>query len=164
MNEHITRLCVVVLAIICAFVANEYLMKPVVLDSMCLVNTNDCVWIQYWSYKNTALISMQPTGYWIFFDGQTAFTYGTQLSQQFSCQALDGIQYEPAYEFNISTGLPTGFKCLLALATVRSFYDKKGIQAENIYVRTDTAKFDVRAALNKLQDNGVLNMSRVLNK
>jgi hypothetical protein len=52
----------------------------------------------------------------------------------------------------------------LALATVRSFYDKKGIQAENIYVRADTAKFDVRAALNKLQDNGVLNMSRVLNK
>jgi len=60
--------------------------------------------------------------------------------------------------------LPTGFKCLLALATVQSFYNKKGIQPENIYVRADTEKFDVRAALNKLQDNGVLNMSRVLNK
>ena len=66
MNDRLIRLFVIAFAVICAYVVYEYLMKRIVLDKLCLVNTNDCVWLEYWSYQNTALVDMQPTGYSVF--------------------------------------------------------------------------------------------------
>ena len=168
MNDRIIRLFVIALAVICAYVAYEYLMKRVVLHELCLVDTNDCAWLQYWSYQNTVLVDMQPTGYSIFFDGQTAFTFGVQLSREYICQPVkdsDGkeINYDPAYEVNIVTGIPTGVKCILSRANLLDFYQKNNVQPQNIYVRTDLSKFDVRAIINKLQDVGIINLSTVKN-
>jgi len=166
MNDRIIRLFVIALAVICAYVADAYLSKRVVLHELCLVDTHDCAWLQYWPYQNIVLVDMQPTGYSIFFDGQTAFTFGVQLSREYTCQPVkdsDGneISYDPAYEVNIVTGIPTGVKCILSRANLQEFYQKNNVQPENIYVRTDLEKFDVRAIINKLQELGIINLSVV---
>lgn len=163
MNDRLIRLFVIAFAVICAYVVYEYLMKRIVLDKLCLVNTNDCVWLEYWSYQNTALVDMRPTGYSIFFDGQTAYTFGVQISREYSCEKINDTVYSPAYEVNIVTGIPTGIKCILSKANLLEFYAKQNVQPDNIYVRADVTKFDVRAIINKLQELGIINLAAVKN-
>ena len=63
-TEHLVRLGMLVLGGLVGYVVYVYLFKPRVLENLCLVKTNNCVSIKYWSFQNSALIHMERiTGY-----------------------------------------------------------------------------------------------------
>ena len=160
-TEHLVRLGMLVLGGLVGYVVYVYLFKPRVLENLCLVNTNNCVSIKYWSFQNSALIHMQPTDYWIFFTGITAFSYRKTAMSSKECGSYEGREYEPAYEVSLTTGLPTGYDCVLSLEEVKKFYTLNSVEPGYLYLKRDTREYGVRDALNSLSDEGIINLFKI---
>lgn len=150
------RIITIVLAIFTAFVIYSYIIRPYILEPMCLVDSNSCVRMSYYRYNNSALSKMGNSGLWIWFNGDKAFIYGQPVGQL--CQ--DPSKYQTAYTINTKTGLKEGFTCVITLGEVIDFYKTKGVQLEHLITKADINNFDVYSALNTLHNNGVINLNQ----
>lgn len=150
------RVVVIIIALFTAYAVYNYILKPGVLEPMCLINSNGCVHIGYYTYNNSALIHMRGTGIWIWFNGDKAFIYGQPVGQL--CK--EPSKYEAAYAVNTRTGLKEGFECVMILNDVIQFYKNRGIEMQYIVKRVknpiDFTAYDV---LNILDDEGVIDLS-----
>jgi hypothetical protein len=155
MNYIIVRIVVIIVAIFSSFVVYYYIFRPAVLQPLCLVNTNGCVRIAYYSYNNSALVHLENSGIWLWYNGFKAFVYGQNVGQV--CQ--DPTKYEAAYAINTLTGEKEGYDCVTPLATLLKFYQSKG-GMEYLYKRINANTFDVYAALNLLQNERIIDLGR----
>lgn len=153
----IVRILVVILAIVAGYVLYNYVIKPYVLDPTCLTNSNRCVRLSYQNYKNSALIHMQPTGFWIWFNGMKAYVFSPVTGK-----VCEDDKHEPAYEVDPITGIPHAYGCITKLDDLQKFYDGKSEKKKYIYHRSkDPNAFNVYDVLNLLGDKGILNLKNV---
>ncbi len=149
------RTGVIFLAIITAFVIYYYIARPIILEPLCMVNSNSCVRIAYYSYNNSALIHMRNTGIWIWYNGDKAYIYGQPVGQL--CK--DPKKYQAAYAINTRNGLKEGYDCVMILDDVIDFYKSKKVSMKYLLKSIgDNSKFNVYDVLNLLSDEGVINL------
>lgn len=149
------RLGVIVLAIFTGIVIYSYLIYPYVLEPICLVNTNSCIRIAYYSFKNSALAHMRNSGIWVWYNGYKAFVFGQNVGN--ICAEKDGTtKYEPAYAINTSTGEKEGYECVTPLESLIDYYKQRG-KMKFIYTRVnDRENFDVYDVLNMLKNKNII--------
>ncbi len=150
------RITTIMIAIFTAFVIYSYLVRPYILEPLCLINSNSCARLSYYRYNNSALTKMANSGLWIWFNGDRAFIYGQPVGQL--CQ--DPTKYEAAYSINTKNGLKEGYTCVITLGDVIDFYKSKGVGVEHLITKADSNSFDVYAALNTLHNAGVINLNQ----
>lgn len=148
------RTIVIVVAFLTAYVLYNVLIRPKVLEPLCLINTIGCVRIGYYQYNNSALAHMRNTGIWIWFNGYKAFIYGQPVGQLCS----DPDKFEAAYAINTRTGLKEGYECVKALEELITFYNSK-TDMKFLYKKVgDRNTFDVYDTLNLLNDYGIIDL------
>jgi hypothetical protein len=148
------RIAVILLALITGYVIYGLIVKPAILDPLCLTDTGSCVRMAFYRYNNSALVHMRNTGIWLWFNGHKAYVYGQPVGQL--CK--DPNSFEAAYAINTRTGLKEGYECVTVLGELINFYKTK-TDMEYLYKRVkDRNNFDVYAALNMLQDLDVIDM------
>lgn len=151
-----TRIIVVVIAIITAYVFYSYVFKPFVLEPMCLINSNGCARMGYYNYNNSALIHMRGTGIWIWFNGDRAFIYGQPVGQ--ICDHPD--KYTSAYTINTRTGMKEGYKCVMTLEKVIDFYKEKGGKMKYMVTRVKNLDtFNAYDVLNLFNQKNIIDLS-----
>jgi len=151
----VIRITVIIIAICTAYVLYQYVVKPLILEPLCLVNSNSCVRMTYYAFENSALIQIQNTGLWVWFNGDRAFVYGQPVGQ--ICK--DPQKYQAAYSINTRTGLKEGYKCVVTLQEVLNFYKSKGVRSSNLIKKANYNSFDIYAMLNLLDSEGIINLS-----
>jgi hypothetical protein len=149
------RFAVILVAICTAFFVYKYIVKPLILEPLCLVNSNSCVRMTYYAFENSALVQMQNTGLWVWFNGDRAFVYGQPVGQ--ICKEPD--KYQAAYSINTRTGLKEGYRCVVTLKEVLDFYKSKGVKSNNLIKKANYTSFDIYAMLNMLDSEGIINLS-----
>ncbi len=167
---------IVIIGVLTAYSMYKYIVEPHILSPMCLVNSGTCIRISYWNHENSALIHMEPIGYWVWFNGKNAYVYASGILNGVKCDSDKDNNYSPAYLVDPTTGLPHSYECIDTLDDVKKFYSDKGIKKKFIYYRTDIGvlggegsnlpnfqnkfitKFNVYNILNLMADKNIINL------
>jgi hypothetical protein len=150
----IIRVVVIIIGIVSAYVFYSYFIEPSVLYPLCITNSETCNRMAYYKYKNSVLIKMQPSGYWIWYNGDNAFIYG----QPTGIKCDDPSKYEPGFAINTKTGQKIGYQCIQKLDQLLSFYEKQSSQ-EFVYDRMDNpSDVDVYYVLNLFNKKGIISI------
>jgi hypothetical protein len=144
------------------------------LHQNCLFDTSTCLQIRYHQYKNSVLVQVLPAGYWIFFNGSSAFVYQPSTSDV-TCTP----GYDPVYEMDKTTGVPHSLVCIDSLDKVKHFYTtEKRVKPKTLYKRVDNlgakgnsalkqyqnpvvTKLDAQDVLNLLQQKNIINLKKI---
>ena len=109
----------------------------------------------YYNYENSALVHMRGTGIWIWYNNHKAYIYGQDVGQI----CANPSQYSAAYTINTLTGTQEGYSCILSLDGVINWYTSKGVSMKFLLRRVaDPNNFDAYAALNMLDNEGIINL------
>lgn len=123
---------------------------------MCLLNSNGCVRMGYYTYNNSALIHMRGSDIWIWFNGDKAYIYGQPVGQL--CKEPE--KYDAVYAINTRNGLKEGYECVISLEEVIKFYKSKGVKMKYLLKRPkDSGDFTVYDVLNTFDDDNIINLS-----
>lgn len=152
MNPILFRILLVILAFCTGVVLCYYIIKPYILEPLCLVNSNSCAKITYYKYNNSVLMKMGASGTWIWYNGDRIYVYGQPVGQ--ICEK----PYEAAYTINPQNGLKEGFKCVKSLTDVLNFYKNNKVKETTLLKRADVNNFDVYAAMSLLNNEGIINL------
>ena len=155
------RLMIVIIAIISAYILYSYVVDPHILTPLCLINSNECVRISYWNYENSALIHMEPSGYWVWFNGEKAFVFNVFTGNECISDPDDKAKYSPAYIVDPVTGLPHSYECIRTFDDIQSFYKSKGSKKQFIYKRKNVKKFNILDVLNLMSDKNIINLANI---
>ena len=149
------RLFSVLIGIITGYVIYTKLIKKNVLINLCLSDTNSCVSIKYYSIKNSILFNMQPTGYWCWFNGVSAYVFGIPTGK--ACQLKE---YEPAYVIDLknSTTLPKGYECIQNLDILKQYYADNSKLKYIFYRSEDPYKTTIYNVLNFLYNKNIISL------
>lgn len=180
----IIKFLIVICAVATAYNLYIYIIKPHFFHNICLTDSNTCVRIEYWSYLNSALIHMQPAGYWIWFNGNKAWIYDSGLDGR-TCEKIPGEvgNFSPAYLLNLESGLPHSYQCIETLEEIQDFYTKHNVPKQFIFARvplarlgigqtntlptweenqvTELPKFNALDMLNLLADRNIINLKNI---
>lgn len=141
----------ILLGLLTSFFIYSFILRPLILKPLCLIESNTCLRMGYYSYNNSALIQMRNSGIWVWYNGDKAFIYGQPVGQ--ICKK----PFEPAYSINTKTGLKEGYACVMSLEDVINFYTSKGIKM-NYVLKRASDNLDVYTVLNILNDEGVIQL------
>ena len=151
-NELIIRVWIIILGIFIGFsIFQLYVLK--FLESKCIIKTNSCIQIKYQKYENSVLVHMQPSGYWIWFDGANIFIYGEPTGR-----TCDDEGFEPAYVYNIEKKT-TSYMCAKSLEKDKNYYTTNKAPEDYIFLRKDTTNFGVYDMINYLSDKRIININ-----
>ena len=96
----ITRILIILLTLVVGIAAGSLfyfkLFQPQVLEKLCLVNGTSCAYMSYYNYNNSALIHMEPEGYWLWWDGNYAYVWDTAATIE--CPNEGNLYFQPAYQ------------------------------------------------------------------
>lgn len=145
-----TRLLVITVAILSAYIFYVFIAKPYFLVKSCLLDTNSCLRIKYLRYNDSVLVNIQPTGYWVWFDGKNLFIYGEPTGR--ICDTTS----EPVYVYNTQTRKVAGYACVKTLKEVQTFYAKA--KEEFIYVPNPGTNFSVYDLINILSEREIITL------
>ncbi len=156
MSPTLVRILIILFGIVTGVVIFIFVINPFILKPLCLTGTNTCVRMMYYNYKNSVLINMLPTGYWIWYNGAYAYVYGQPSGQV----CIDNDKYEAAYKVNAVSQVTTNYECVTKLEDVIAFYrDELGIKEQYIYTRPDDIlTFDVYDVLNLFNKKHIINI------
>ena len=148
------RIIVIIVALITAYVIYSLIVKPGILEPLCLINTLGCVRMAFYRYNNSALVHMRNTEIWLWYNGYKVYVYGQPIGQ--ICN--NPGSFEAAYAINTRTGMKEGFECVTVLGELINFYKSK-TKMEYLYKKVkDRETFDVYGALNLLNDHGIIDL------
>ena len=153
----ILKIFIIVIAILSAYVFYNYIVEPHVLDPLCLINTNNCVQIEYYSIKNSVLINMLPTGYWILYDGNR---YAYTLGHNSGNTCTDNKNFEAAYVTDLQSKVKKidGYKCIQKLDTLIDYFQKNSSKKYLFYRTKEPNKIDIYDVLNYLNNKKIINL------
>ena len=132
------RLWVITLASLVAIIMYQFIIKPYLLEPMCLIDTQSCLKIEYQRFQNSVLIHMIPTGYWIWFDGKDILIYGDPTGRVCKYEGFDSV-----YVYDVSTRKILGYMCAKSLSEVKDFYKRQNAPLEYIFKRNFSPNFNV---------------------
>lgn len=108
-----------------AYLLVEYLIKPKVLEPLCMINSEDCMEFDYFIDGNNVLINTKPNGYWIWIENDLGFVYGTQMNNN---RCKDPESFEPVFRISNNkddSWFINDYKCVQPLTqTLKKFKDK----------------------------------------
>ena len=148
------RTFVILLAIATAYVIYRGIIDPHILNPLCLTDSNNCVQLSYYKYNNSILVNMQPTGFWVWYNGNKAFLYGQNTGN-----VCNDPNFETAYVIDKS-GVTNGYECINKLDLVKNYYSSRGEQ-QFVYIRTETNvnNFNVYDVLNYFNDKNIIKIN-----
>ena len=114
------KVLIVIFAFLASYLFYYQVLKPEVFDPSCITNTNNCINIEYYKYKNTVYGNVLPSGYSFWFNGDKIFVYGINNSKQCENQEV----YEPAYAIDPANGNPLYYECIERAGNVKDKYIK----------------------------------------
>ena len=158
-----SRIVVIFLSIMIGYLIYVLIVKPLVLDKLCLTNAQNCVKIAYYPYEDSVLVFMENSNYWIWYNGDEIYLYGSPLGEMcmpnWSSQGITGCTdkcpggakcingicpcddanppFQPAYKINPQSGViaPRGYVCVKDLRCVQYFYNSKNVDKRYLVVR-----------------------------
>lgn len=145
-----TRLLVIIVAILSAYIFYVFIVKPFFLVKTCLIDTDMCLRLEYFRYKDTVLLHAQPTGYWVWFDGKNIMIYGEPTGRV--CDTTS----EPVYMYDTKANKISGYACVKTLTEVQKFY--KNIKPEFIYVHDPDINYNVYDLINMLVKRKIISL------
>lgn len=145
------RLWTIIIASLSSIILYYLVLKPFLIKK-CLLNTQNCMQLAYQKYKNTILIHMQPTGYWIWYDGKDILLYGEPTGRICTQENT-----EPAYIYDTSNKQILGYKCVSKLNTIKDFYDKQ-TKVEYIF-DSNIKNMNMYEIINYLVDKNIITIS-----
>ena len=97
---------------------------------------------------------MQPTGFWLWYNGNKAFLYGQNTGN-----VCNDPNFETAYVIDKS-GVTSGYECINKLDLVKNYYSSRGKQ-QFAYIRTktDVNNFNVYDVLNYFSDKNIIKIN-----
>jgi hypothetical protein len=140
------RLWTIITAIIGGILMTVLILKPYVLEPLCLINTNKCIQISFKKFKNSVLVHMQPTGYWWWFNGRYIYVYGLPTGRE--CE--DSSRFEPCFVVDAKTRKTVGYECVTVLSDITKFYDEKNAKEQHIFVCSKEKNFNIYDAFDQL--------------
>lgn len=147
------RFGIIIIAILTGFCMYSYILRPLMLEPMCLINTNSCLRLGYYKYNNSALMNMGNNGIWLWFNGSDIYIYGQNVGQL--CE--DPSKYQTAYKIEGSTGIKKGYECVMTLENVLSFYKKKNVPLQYVVKKIDNFNtFNVYDVMNIMQNEKII--------
>jgi hypothetical protein len=154
------KLIVLILSIFSVSILYYGLVKPKVLEPLCLLDTGKCVRIQYYALKNSALIHMQPTGFWVWFNANKAFVYGINTGNV--CTDDDqGNKYEAAYYISPTQEQSVQYNCIRKLEDVKKYYTDNNAELGYLFFRVEKPEeFDVYDVLNEMNRKRIINIQQ----
>jgi hypothetical protein len=155
MNNVFIRLFSIILGIVTGYVIYSKILKRTLLKNLCLSDTNSCVSIKYYSIKNSILFNMEPTGYWCWFNGVSAYLFGILTGN--TCQNKD---YDPAYVIDLkkSSTLPLGYECIQNLSSLIEYYSKNSREKYIYYNSKDPYQTTIYDVLNFLNNRNIIKL------
>lgn len=122
-----------------------------ILNSSCLINSNDCIEIKYFKKNNSVLAFVNTNNYIFWFNDNTAWVYVDDTGYQ--CKDPN---FEPAYKLTIQQLV--AFECILSVKNVQKLY--KDVQPIYIYIRSDNLKFDCFDLYNLLISENIIKINK----
>ena len=149
------RIFSVIIGIITGYVIYSKLIKKNILNKLCLSDSNSCVSIKYYSIKNSILFNMEPTGYWCWFNGVSAYVFGIPTGRV--CQSSE---YDPAYVVDLknSSTLPLGYECVQNLNSLIKYYTENSSEKYIYYNSNDPYQTSIYDVLNFLSNRNVISL------
>jgi hypothetical protein len=147
----------IIFAILTGYVIYKFIIEKYILSSLCLINTNKCVKIEYYAVDNSAFINIPPTGYWIWYNDGKIYTYGGVMDQN-TCDT----NYSQVYVTDITTKSPQllGYQCVRKFDEVLDFYISKSKKKFMYLKNNDPLKIpDMFDILNQFEKKGILNLN-----
>jgi hypothetical protein len=120
----ILRVAILIMAIAVAYYLVTSVITPNILEPTCLINTDGCLYLDIYKYKNSFLAQFFPSALWIWFDGMNVYVYGYAPG---TCQ--DSKNYEPVFSITPDfTQNPPQYTlnpnmCLTKLNQVKDYYE-----------------------------------------
>lgn len=139
---------ILVLAVMSAYVLRMYYVRPKILHPHCLIDTNSCVELEYYTKENSAFVIVRPSMYRLWFNGKTFYVYDVFNTGR-TCENPD---YQPAYEIQPTQSSIQNYHCVRSIAKVFEYYkdtpkNRDFIRVDNL---NDFSVYDViRYLLNK---------------
>jgi|688.fasta_scaffold462764_2 hypothetical protein len=148
-------LLTIIISCCTCFLIFIYLVKPKVLENLCLVDSGKCLHLQYWAFENSVLTQLSNTGIWVWFNGDRAFIYGQPVGQ--ICPDPDN--FSAVYSINTNNGVKEGYKCVVSLKKVIEFYQSKNVSEKTLIKKINPTNFDIYDLLNLLDKEDIINLS-----
>jgi hypothetical protein len=124
----IIRAIVIVLGIFFALIFTNWLLVPTLYDQMCLINTNQCLRIEYQKYLNTALIHVVNSDMWLWYTGKYLVIY-TSIGE---LQCDDG--YSPTIIYDKDSTIQNLSRyCVRSLSFIKEFYNNNTKKTYKIF-------------------------------
>lgn len=151
MKLSVFRIWTIVISILCALIFYQLIVKTYFLEKLCFIDTNSCARIKYQTYQNSVLVNIQPTGYWIWFDGKNILIYGEPIGN-----ICKDFGYEPAYMYDVKNRKVIGYRCATSLNIVKKFYNNVPF---NYIFNKNTKNMDVYDVINFLAEKNIININ-----
>ena len=130
-HSKLIRLFIIVSAIASGYLFYIYVIRPKVTNPLCITNTNKCLSIEYYKYKNSVVAYVSPTGTSFWYNGDTIYVYGDSTLGRICKNQVD---YEPVIIINPKTKEPENYQCVQRIAEIKDIYKKKyNVKAEYIH-------------------------------
>ena len=149
-KQILIRILVIFLAILTMYVFYIYLFKPYFLESVCFLDTKRAVKLIYWKYKKSILINMLPTNFWIWYNNDKIYVYGS--SRGYLCDDADN--YVPAWTIDIEKRTISSLQCITKLEKIQKYYKDNNIEGQYYFYRPKkNQNMDVWEVLKVIQEN-----------
>ena len=185
---YFTRIASIFLASLIGFLIYYYIVYPLILKNNCWVETENCIKLSYYTHGNSALVNIENSDSWLWYNGDKVYLYGQPLgesctpvwqeSSQQSCSSDSDCTHPPCIEgrcacdpnsppfqavysvgFDSEVTVPSGFECVKDLRCIQHYYKSKGSQKMSTYIRRDDPKnFGVVDILNVLNKQKIVNI------
>ena len=150
------RIWVIVVALFTALVFVVFILKPLVFEPMCLLNSNSCLEIEYWTLQNSVIAHAIPTGYWIWFNGSNVYVFGEPTGQ--ICPP-ENQKFEPAYVVDLQKNEILGYECVMHIEDILTYYQEQGSEKRYVFEhipKEEWDTFNIYDMINVLVDHNVI--------
>lgn len=148
------RLGIIIIALFTALACVIFILKPWVYEPLCLVDSNNCLEIEYWTLHNSVIAHAVPTGYWIWYNGRYVYIFGEQTGR--TCPNTD---FQPVYVIDASENKILGYQCIQHFDGIFDYYKNYGEGKKSTFKRLSKFKqktFNVFDMVNVLIDKDII--------
>jgi len=154
------KIFIIILAILTAYVFYYYIIYRKILYPTCLVDSNTCVQIEYYTIENSILFHMLPTGFWIMYDGNR---YAYTLGHNSGKNCIDNINYDAAYVTDLRSKNReiNGYTCIKKLSKLIDEFSRNNEKKFIFYRVENPNEVNIYDVLNFLNKRRIINLENI---
>lgn len=160
----ITRLGIIIVGLSIAYFFISRVVNPYILKPTCLTDTNSCVYMTIYKWKNSFFAQVFPSGLYLWLNGSRLYVYGQAPN---GAQCTNNTNYEVADRIDISGTNQSpiftrqNYSCITRSSAIEAYY-RKQVDPQTIYLRgvspTQTANLNVFELITRLADMGYISV------